>query len=562
MATRAQRVFGRATPSKKATAKNFHNMPSFEHGPKEQLLQTLLTNTFGQTFYTNQRDLVEQSEEVHDAAIEHEAFYAKALVFARNRGYMRTQPVYGLAWLAAIGSDQLALAFGEVIRTPNDLNDFLTILRTLKGGRGGLGGRRIKRLVGNWLTERLSEYWVIKYGAQKSDGFSLRDLLQMTHPKTDKPNPLFDYLLRQGFEDGKVTRTWGKTGAEKVEHRDVSELKQLMAFEALKAAETIEEKVKAIKEGRLPHEVATSFIGDDKKGWNALAPNLPIFALLKNLATLERHKVLESNKATVLEKLTTEKFVGRSRILPFRFVEAEKHVETGWLKDALRDAVELSFVNVPEIEGETAVMLDVSPSMQEGSGTYHGPMGWGRGYEDESKIKWTYRKGGFIEQAAVLAVAVAKKSGGNLIAFDGKAKRVHISSRDSLLTQAKQFHRMRITMRGGTSHSAAMDVLLGERKKVDNIVMITDGEQNVGRPFADALADYLAKVSRKVKVFVIDVSPHRHAMLPTGDPSTYFLYGWSDQMLSFISLVAKGWDSLAKSVDQMDLTPKVVAAKP
>lgn len=225
--TRAAQIFGRpAAPA--ANDKNFHGRPAWNLGEKEQLLQTLLTNTFGNTFYVDQKGMVAESEKVHDAAIQHEEFYAKALVFARGRGYMRTQPVYGLARLVRAGSEFADKIFDEVVRTPNDLNDFLVISQALRGGRT-LGGRRIKRLVGRWLARKLSEYWVIKYGAKKDEGFSLRDMILMTHPKTAQ-NPLFDYLLRQGLNGSKAARRWGKKGAERTEDRDVGSLKQVMAF--------------------------------------------------------------------------------------------------------------------------------------------------------------------------------------------------------------------------------------------------------------------------------------------------------------------------------------------
>lgn len=298
----------------------------------------------------------------------------------------------------------------------------------------------------------------------------------------------------------------------------------------MKVAKTGDEKVTAIREGRLPHEVVTPFIGESKKVWSALVPNLPIFALLKNLATLERHGVLESSKDEVIGKLASERHVRQSKILPFRFIEAEEHVKAGWVKDVLRDAVEIALGNIPDIPGKTAVLLDVSPSMMDA----YGPGGRG-----------------FIRHAAPMAVALVKKSSGSLIAFDGAAKEFSISARDSLLTQAKQFYNLRVHPQGGTNPAAAVDVLLKDKVKIDNLVVITDGQQNRGRPFTEAYFDYLSKVNRKVKLFIIDVSPHKHAMAPLADAGTFFLYGWSDQMLNFISLAAKGWGGLVEEVEKI-----------
>jgi 60 kDa SS-A/Ro ribonucleoprotein len=283
--------------------------------------------------------------------------------------------------------------------------------------------------------------------------------------------------------------------------------------------------------------VVTPFI-KTKAEWNSLVPNMPIFALLKNLATLERHGVLDDNKDLISKKFADGQVIGKSKILPFRFVEAEKHVNAGWVKDALRDATELAFDNVPSIEGKTEVLLDVSPSMQ--------PM-----------------YSAFIKQAAPMAVAVAKKAGTGIVAFGGAARRFPVSQRDSLLTQAKQFvfesgriHRESWTH--GTNPSAAMDVLIQERTKADNLIILTDGEQNAGRSFSDALAEYLHKVNRKVRLFVIDVSPYNKAMVPINAPGCYYIYGWSDQVLQYISLTA-AQDSMVKAIRDWDWKAKVAA---
>jgi len=526
--TRVQNLFGR-TPTSSADTKNFHGMPAWTLPLPERFIQVTLTNTLGNTFYLKQSDMLEQTKEVHAEMLKADpAFYAKGLVFARNKGYMRSQPAYGLACLARDSRPEARLAFaqafGEVIRTPNDLNDFMTIHASL--ANGSIGGRRVKRVIGAWMTEKLSEYWTIKYGTERKAGsYTLRDTMQLVHPKTGEPRPLFDYIM-------------GESEKRKV---DISTLPQIQQFEALKKAKTDEEKIAAIKIGRLPHEVVTPFIGSSKKLWEALVPNLPIFALLKNLATLERQGVIESCKEEVLRKLTSPQIIQRSKILPFRFIEAEKHVTATWVKDALRDAVELAFDNVPEIPGKTAVLLDVSPSMQPGMGWFHHTPS----PADAARA--------LIGPASVLSVAVAKKAKCDVVAFDGSAKRISISQRDSLLTQAQKFWGVHVHPRGGTNQSAALDILRVDNEKVDNVVLLTDGEQNMGRPFAQALQEYRVALSRKAKVFVIDVSPHGHALMAPDDKNVYCVSGWSDQILNFIALASQGWTSLADHVKSLDL---------
>lgn len=479
-----------------APSVNREGYPAWERSVEEQYIQTLVANTFRNTFYADAHTLLAESAQVHDTMLARDpVFAAKALVYARQRGFMRTQPIFGLVKLSAVDRDRFKEIFDRVILTPADLSDFTAIL---KSQRKGEGGRAVKNAAGRWLL-RLSEYQVIKYGSNRADGgYTLKDLLQVYHPRAGSKShpvrlPLMDYVMNRLPEN------------------ELTTLPQLKAFEALKQAATDEQKVEAIRDGRLPHEVATSFAGASEKVWDAIVPNLPIMALLRNLATLERHGVLEKNRELIEARLTDPATIAHSRILPFRFLEARRHVRSAWVQDALREALELSFQAVPEIEGRTVVVLDRSGSM-----------------------------GAYIQTAAVFAVSLMKKTRnrGRFMLFDDRLDEVPVSLKDSILTQAE-----RIAVRGGTNHGLAMEQLTKDRDHVDNIIYITDEQQNQGSPLIDGLDRYRKKVNRDVKTFIVDVAPYRNALTPD-DPNTFYVYGWSDSVLSFISMASQGWGNM------------------
>lgn len=498
MARFVSKVFGKGAKAAERPAgeSEGRRLTGFERPLEEQYLQTLLTNTFGQTYYVSQKDLIAESERIHGEMIAKDpAFTARALLYARNKGFMRTQPIYGLAALASADGGGAALeeVFGRVIHTPNDLGDFTTLL---KSRRQGEGGRRVKRVAGNWLLENLSEYWAIKYGAQREEGYSIADMFKVYHPKAGKRLAIVDYVL-------------GKPA-------DLTQLPQIAAFERLKRADRDEDKIKAVVEGRLPHEVATAFAGSSKGVWEAIVPQMPVMALLKNLATLERHDVMERSKKIVLEKLTDRQTIEKSKILPFRFVEARNHVRTAWVQEALASALDLSFANVPDIPGRTAVFLDRSGSM---SGT--------------------------IRTAAIFGVCLMKKArnNGRFLLFDDRLDEVEVDLKRPVLVQADQIH-----ARGGTNTALPMEQLTRDRDKVDNIVLITDEQQNAGSPFHKVLDDYRRRVNADAKCFIVDLSPYRNAIVPSTDDKTFFVYGWSDQALSFVSMAAQGWGTFVDVV--------------
>ena len=499
MARRASTLFKAPVPSSKADTTNREGFPAFKQDLESAYLQMLLTNTFGSAYYASQKELIAEAEKCHGEMLSKDLdFVAKALPYARNKGFMRTQPIYGLVRLANVpeAAKQFEEVFGEVIKTPNDLFDFFAIMHSFRKGEGG---RRVKRVAGNWLLKNLSPYWAIKYGATKQGGYSFKDLFITLHPKGEK-SVVVDYLFGRANE------------------KELPE--QIQCFEALKKANSEAAKVDAITKGRLPHEVASSFAGDSKKVWEAIVPAMPIFATLRNLATMERHGVMDAVRKVVIEKLTDAKTIQKSKIFPFRFVEAINHVKDAKVQDALRDALDLSFVNIPDIEGRLAVFLDISGSM-----------------------------GQYIQSAAIFAISAMKKAkdDGRFLLFDDRVEEMNVSMRDSTLTQAARIH-----ARGGTVTDGPMRRLYTDRWKADTILLITDEQQNGGQsPFLDVLEGYREKVNRNAKCVILNVAPYHGALsgqLMPQDQKNAWVYGWSDAALSYVSMFSRGWGSFVEAV--------------
>lgn len=491
--SRATAMFAPSVP--RPTTANREGYPAYERPLAEQYLQVLLTNTLGNTFYASGERLLTEAEALHDRmAAEDPELMAKALVFARNEGFMRLQPTWGLAKLAGVRPDLFARAFDHVILIPSDLQDFMTILGSM--GRGQ-GGRAVKRQVARWLNNKLGEYWAIKYNG-RGRGYSLGDIVRTVHPKPAgaKQSVLFKYVVH-----GECARDF---------------FPQIQAFELLKRARTPEQRAELVTEGRLPHEVVTGVGGLDKACWRALVPQLPFMALLRNLNTLARHGVLDEFRELIAKRLTNEEALRRARVFPFQFLKAFRQVDIPWVRDVLRQAVEITVSNIPEIPGKTAIFLDTSSSMD----------------------------GDYVLIGAVFALALYKRTGGNAIfwTFDTRVHPQSPSLMDSVLSQAG-----RIQADGGTDTSAPIRRLTAGSVPVDNIIMITDEQQTAGSLFYHTLVDYRRKV-RPARAFVIDVSPYRSAMVPTSDRLTHYIYGWSDVVLRYIPLVCQGYGGMVERV--------------
>ncbi|WP_159888003.1 TROVE domain-containing protein [Paenibacillus puerhi] len=481
---------------------NKDQFPAFVRSAEEQYVQMLLTNTMSNTFYAEQHELLTEAEQLHREMAETSPnFMAKAIVFARNEGFMRLQPLFGLAILSMYRPDLFANIFLQVVRIPSDLSDFLTILKGL--GRGE-GGRAVKRQVNRFLAGT-SEYWAIKYNG-RGRGYSLGDAIATAHPKPEdlKQQALFRYL--RGLE------------------ANLTLLPQVEALENLKLASAEEEQIAWIERGKLPYEAVTGAIKPSRAVWEAMLYQMPTFALLRHMNALHRAGVLEDqrNLDYVVSRITDGQALRKAKILPFRLATAFRQVDHPVLRDALREATELTFDNLPELGDKTAIFLDISGSMN----------------------------GQYLEIGSVFALALYKKTRGSSLfwLFDTEVMDAKPSRRDSILTQAAQIH-----ARGGTDTGAPIRKLIQERKKVDQIIIITDEQQNSGSPFYEQLRLYRSKVNRDVLAFVVDIAPYRHAMVPEQDPQTFYIYGWSDTVLAYIAQSVQGYSSLLERVEAVHL---------
>lgn len=493
---RAKKIFN----SSMFATVNRDGFPAYERPLTEQYLQTLLTNTLDNTFYADSDEMLQEAIDIHNRIIaEDPEFAARAMVFARNEGLMRLQPILGLAYLSKADINLFARVFSKVIRIPSDLADFLTILSGI--GRGQ-GGRAVKREVGKFLND-VDEYRALKYNG-RGRGYNLGDSVATAHPvpKNDRQNQIFRYLM-------------GKDA-------DLAELPQIEAFERLKRADSDEERVRFITEGRLPYEIVTGAVKPSKKVWEAILPQMPVFALLRNLNTLDRAGILDESREYITNRLNDQEALIRAKIMPFRFVNAFEMVDKVWVKDVLRQAVEMTFDNLPEIPGRTAIFLDISGSMC----------------------------GEYLRIGSVFALALFKKTKGNAIfwLFDTKVFDARASLHDSILSQAEK-----ISARGGTDTGAPMCKLTKMGEKVDNIILITDEQQNTGSPFYKELVTYRKKLNNDARAFIIDIAPYRTAVVPPDDNMTHYIYGWSDAVLQYISYSINGYGSVVDKVQNIEI---------
>jgi 60 kDa SS-A/Ro ribonucleoprotein len=518
-------------PYAHANSRNPEGFPSFTRSLEEGYLQVLLTNTLGGTYYATEEKLLDESLKLHaEMALSDPAFMARAIVYARNEGLMRMQPIVGLAYLAKADRVLFRRIFNKVINTPGDLTDFVEIVR---GGvvPGGMG-RTIKSTIAGWLNG-LSQYHAIKYAAG-GQGYSLRDILRVAHPMP--VNNIQDSVF-----------LW-LTDAEKwaVDAEKRAKVPQIDAFERLKRLQNTGSQEAArsiIAEGRLPYEVVTGVIKPDVDTWRELMKQMPYFALLRHLNTLQRAGVLRDDEsaAYAAERLRDAEAVRKAKVLPFRLFTAyqmfnpEGHAEKRVLS-ALVDALEVSFANMPHLGDRVCIAPDVSGSM-------NGQI------SRESKTR-------YIDIAGIFTAALLKASPyAQILPFENHVVSVKLSAQDSIMTTADKLAHIG---GGGTAVSSPISHLLDKREKVDTFIGITDNvewatDQSGRSGFLAVWNEYKERVAPQAKAFLLTIAPYRHAVAPKAAADIFYTYGWNDNVLKFISLNLEGPAGQVETIRQMEI---------
>lgn len=522
-----------------AHGRNPEGFPSFKRSDEEAYLQVLLTNTLTGTFYAKESELLQESLALHAKLTNTDpGFAARALVYARNEGLMRLQPIVGLAYLAKADLDLFHKVFSRVVLTPGDLTDFVEIVRG-SVAPGGMG-RSIKTAISGWLNS-MSEYHALKY-ATGGQGYSLRDVLRITHPKP--VNAVQDAIFMWLTDAEKWHGIANKTEL----------TPQIDAFEQIKrldlsATNGTAPDQTALREliaaGRLPYEIVTGVTKPDIDTWAELMRQMPYFALLRHLNTLQRAQALANGEHAqyVAERLTNKEALQRAKVLPFRLFMAYQMFQPGapverQIAEALVDAMEAAFVNLPDLGGRVCIAPDVSGSM-------------GGRISGQSKTR-------YIDIAGIFASAMLKASPNALVLpFEHDVVTVKLSARDSIMTTADKLARIG---GGGTAVSAPVSYLLKAKPDTaidtfigitDNVEWATDRWGNQG--FLPTWNEYTGKIAPNAQAFLVTIAPYRHAVAPQETPNVHYIYGWSDSVLKYIALSVNGLAGQVESVRAMQL---------
>jgi 60 kDa SS-A/Ro ribonucleoprotein len=520
----------------------------FKIDPFDALDRFLILGCESGTYYAGAREMTREAADLILACASIDPCRTiGAIVDAscNNRAIKNDPAIFALALLA--GSVKVAdphvchaslLALNQlskVCRIGTHLFSFVDQVTQFRGW-----GRSLRRAVADWYTNKdphVLLYQVTKY--QQRNGWSHRDLLRLSHPKSDKLDPLFKYIVSDDPFDDKVQTLNG------------SLLGYIGAIETVKKASNKQLVLKMIRDyGLVREHIPTNWLNDSDI-WAALLEKMPYTALLRNLGKMSAVgliKPLSEASKTICNRLRESQYLRRARVHPFAILLAQTTYAAGrgvrgrlqWpvdqnVVDALEDAFYNAFETVEPAGKNFMLGIDVS-----------GSMGW-RGWSHMGSIAGTHIKA--YQAAAVMAMVQIKTEPWCFTAaFSGNnwsspaIRPVSLSRKrrlDSVLDELK-----RIPV-GPTDCALPMIYAAENKLEVDTFVIYTDNETWCGdiHP-SQALEDYRQKMGRDAKLISCGMTATNYSIADPNDPDMLDVVGFDGTCPKVISEFARGLDSM------------------
>ncbi len=274
--------------------------------------------------------------------------------------------IFALALAAKLGDEATRkaayAALPKVCRIGTHLMHFAEYAQAFGGW-----GRGMRKAVASWFNARPADelaLQLVKYQAR--DGWSTRDLLRLAHPRAASPSHdrLFAWVTKGALPEGAAADP---------------ALALLVAKDALARITSAREAANVIRTHRVPREAVPTELLAHAEVWEALLADMPMTAMIRNLATMTRVGLLTpgaSATKTVVARLGDNARLAKARIHPVAVLAALLTYKSGrgargsttWspiaqVIDALDAAFYATFKTIEPSGKRLLLALDVSGSM-------------------------------------------------------------------------------------------------------------------------------------------------------------------------------------------------------
>lgn len=492
----------------------------------------LILGTEGGTYYVKEQALTQENAQVVRRLIEEDGErVVERIVQVSDQGkaYKNDPALYALAMAATYGTSNvkaLAMqALPKVARIGTHWFHFAAFIHTMRGwGRGLRQG--IASLYLDTPSDKLA-YQVVKY--PQRDGWSHRDLLRLSHPKTADAtrNAILHYAVKG----------WEGVGEEP--HPDPV-LRLIWAAERAKRATDEADVVRLIRDYRLPREALPTQWLKSQAVWEALLEEMPLTALIRNLATMTRVGLLgplSDGTRQVVKRLSDAEALRKARIHPIGILAALKTYAQGhgersdntWTPVAavtaiLDSAFYQTFQNAPTTGKRWLLALDVSGSMSMG---------------DVSGVVGLTPRDASAAMALVTAATepvheiVGFTSGSGGVWGAAALTRLAIHKGQRLDDAIREVSRLSF---GGTDCALPMLWATKNRVPVDVFVVYTDSETWAGRVQpVQALQEYRQRTGIGAKLVVVGMTSNGFTLADPNDAGMLDVVGFDPGVPAVLS---------------------------
>jgi len=447
----------------------------------------LILGSEGGAYYATERQLTRESARGVESCLEEDGERTVeriASVSESGRAPKNDPALLALAIAAKQGNDATRkaafAALPRVARTSTHLFAFAEAVTQLGGW-----GRGTRRAVADWYRSRdldALSYQAVKY--RQRNGWTHADMLRLAHPKP--PSTDYDMLFRW-IVRGDVPN-------------DASRLQLLEGFSRVREAASARSAAQLVSEYRLPREAVPTGYLDTTEVWEALLPEMPITAMIRNLATMTRVGLLTPGAQatkTIIERLGDEVRLHQARVHPMAVLIALRTYASGrglrghstWnpvqrIVDALDAAFYSTFANVEPTGQRLLVSVDCSGSMMQGAVA--------------GVVGLTPREAA----AAMALIALRSEPNAEVLGFTVNVKNLRISPRHRLDEVMKAIGA--VAQGEGTDCSLPMRWATARKADFDAFTIYTDGQTWAGpqHPIQAVAAYRSARVSASKMVSV------------------------------------------------------------
>lgn len=500
---------------------------AIERKTEEELALTVLGSYLdGDMYYEKVDDRIKRISALVQKS--DDSFVEKLAVVARQEFNLRTPPTVLLAMKTLKSGQPLATTVDKVMVRGDEVTEYLAAVKALSNKGKVIPSAKKTAEKG---LQKLTERSALRYSGG-SKAWSIADAMRIVHPNplSAKQSAVFKFLVNKEKE-GSLVKAW-----------------DTLTVDEKKLLPLIAKAVSGEDTGEVSWERAKSAGQSD---WKVLVKDMGYMAMLRNLRNFMQEVPAHEKEFWnfVLNKISDNEEVLRSKQMPYRFYSAFKAVESagttsllsgGGLKNrilkAVSDALNHSAYNLPDMGGKQLVVVDVSGSM---SSTYMSNAkrtGSTREAEDIS----------MVEVAAIFGAAAAISQGATLVAFGSTAKAIPVGL--DVISTAKAI--MSANVGHSTNVHAVTDVV--DVTKFDTLAIFTDGQfdssmysfrsynygYNNNRNGSSGKFDIFEAF--KGKIYFADLTGYKPGFALSNRKNVRTLGGFSDATLRLMALDARG----------------------